>query len=167
MPPEAGYPPHMGARLKRAAYGLNDAPRLWWNRLDQSLRSYGLRPTRADRCCYVLYSDASTRKSYISSEATLAQPAPAIWEATLQSEVANTLKATLQSNSQERPLDIDGALELLLDPITGSQSKGKTVDGILTIYVDDAFFFGNAKFHKTVIDSLKTMMTRSTDDCGR
>eukprot|EP00975_Prorocentrum_lima_P070038 12929714-Prorocentrum_lima.AAC.1 len=46
----------MGARLKRAAYGLNDAQRLWWNRLDKLLRFYGLAPTRADRCCYVLYS---------------------------------------------------------------------------------------------------------------
>ena len=57
LPPEAGHPAYMGARLKRAAYGLNDAPRLWWHRLDKKLRSYGLRPTRADRCCYVLYSN--------------------------------------------------------------------------------------------------------------
>lgn len=57
LPPEAGYPAYMGARLKRAAYGLNDAPRLWWNRLDQALRGYGLVPIRADRCCYVLYGD--------------------------------------------------------------------------------------------------------------
>ena len=57
LPPEAGHPAYMGARLKGAAYGLNDAPRLWWNRLDKKLRSYGLRPTRADRCCYVLYSN--------------------------------------------------------------------------------------------------------------
>ena len=34
LPPEAGVAPYWGARLKRAAYGLNDAPRLWWNRLD-------------------------------------------------------------------------------------------------------------------------------------
>ena len=36
LPPEAGYPAHIGARLKRLAYGLNDAPRRWWNRLDTS-----------------------------------------------------------------------------------------------------------------------------------
>ena len=53
LPLEAGYPAHIGARLKRPAYGLNDAPRRWWNRLDTSLRSYGMIPTRADRCCYV------------------------------------------------------------------------------------------------------------------
>ena len=59
LPPEAGYKPWQAARLKRAAYGLNDAPRLWWNKLDKALRSYGLVPTRADRCCYVLYSKKS------------------------------------------------------------------------------------------------------------
>ena len=41
LPPEAGYEPHMVARLRRPAYGLNDAPRKWWNRLDSSLRGYG------------------------------------------------------------------------------------------------------------------------------
>ena len=44
---------YIGARLKRPAYALNDAPLRWWNRLDTSLRSYGMFPTRADRCCYV------------------------------------------------------------------------------------------------------------------
>ena len=57
LPPEAGYPPYWGGRLVKPAYGLNDAPRKWWNRLDKSLRSYGLVPTRADRCCYVLYGE--------------------------------------------------------------------------------------------------------------
>ena len=31
IPPEMGYPPHIGARVKKPAYGLNDAPRRWWN----------------------------------------------------------------------------------------------------------------------------------------
>ena len=52
LPPETEYPPYIGARLKRPAYGLNDARRRWWNRLDTALRRYGLVPTRADRCCY-------------------------------------------------------------------------------------------------------------------
>eukprot|EP00975_Prorocentrum_lima_P001545 333745-Prorocentrum_lima.AAC.1 len=43
----------MGDRLKSA---VNDAPRLRWNRLDKVLRSDGIVPTHADRCCYVLYS---------------------------------------------------------------------------------------------------------------
>ena len=56
LPKEAGHPPHMAARMKKPAYGLNDAPRRWFNVVDQSLRSYGCKPTRSDRCTYVLYS---------------------------------------------------------------------------------------------------------------
>ena len=51
LPLEAGYPPYIGARLKRPTYGLNDAPRRWWNRLDTALRAYGLVSTRVDQCC--------------------------------------------------------------------------------------------------------------------
>ena len=67
LPPEAGYPAHIGARLKIPANGLNDAPRRWWNRLDTSLRSYGLIPTRADRCCYVLPCENNTQNWESSS----------------------------------------------------------------------------------------------------
>ena len=56
LPPEAGYAPHIGAKLLKSAYGLKDAPRKWWNRLDRMLQSYGMLPTRGDRCCYDLYS---------------------------------------------------------------------------------------------------------------
>eukprot|EP00975_Prorocentrum_lima_P036629 7702966-Prorocentrum_lima.AAC.1 len=64
----------MAAKLKRAAYGLNNAPRLWWNRLDSALRSYGLVPTRADRCCYVLYSKDTTSRRSTAAD-------PSVWEA--------------------------------------------------------------------------------------
>ena len=30
---------------------MNDAPRRWWNILDKGPRTYGMIPTRADRCC--------------------------------------------------------------------------------------------------------------------
>ena len=49
MPPEAGHPPYIAARLKKPANGMNDAPRRWWNILDKALRSYGMVPTRANR----------------------------------------------------------------------------------------------------------------------
>ena len=56
LPPEAGRPSYIAARLKKPAYGMNDAPRRLWNILDKALRSYGMVPTRVDRCYYVLYS---------------------------------------------------------------------------------------------------------------
>ena len=47
----------MGARLNKPAYGMNDAPRRCWNRVDAALRYYGCVPTRADQCCYAFYVD--------------------------------------------------------------------------------------------------------------
>ena len=49
-------------------YGLNDAPRRWWNRLDKFLRSVGMEPTRADRCTYVAYDGIEGKKgrSYLA-----------------------------------------------------------------------------------------------------
>ena len=41
---------------------MNDAPRRWWNILDKALCSYGMVLTRADRCCYVLYSKQSRER---------------------------------------------------------------------------------------------------------
>ena len=63
LPPEAGYPSYMGARLKKPAYGMNDAPRRWWNKLDSKLRSYGLVPARADRCVYVCYKNGTIKQA--------------------------------------------------------------------------------------------------------
>jgi hypothetical protein len=51
----------MAARMKKPAYGLNDAPRRWWNIIDGKLVSYGLIPTRADRCTHVLYGEKQHR----------------------------------------------------------------------------------------------------------
>ena len=58
LPPDLGLPPWIVGLCVRPVYGLNDAPRQWWNRLDKSLRSWGFLPTRADRCSYVLYQDS-------------------------------------------------------------------------------------------------------------
>ena len=66
--PEMGYPPHIGARMKKPAYGLNDAPRRWWNILGSALRSYGLVPTRADRCTYVYYGKQLPKPALVSEK---------------------------------------------------------------------------------------------------
>ena len=55
LPPDIGLPPWMVGLCLRPVYGLNDAPRRWWKRLDKFLRSVGLGPTRADRCTYDTY----------------------------------------------------------------------------------------------------------------
>ena len=48
LPPDIGLPTWMVGVCLRPVYGLNDAPRRWWNRLDKFLRSVGMEPTRAD-----------------------------------------------------------------------------------------------------------------------
>ena len=90
IPPEMGYPPHIGARIKKPAYGLNDAPRRWWNILDSALRSYGLAPTRADRCTYVYYSKQL--------------PKPAL----------------MSEKKSSNTFDLEGAVDYLMDPVSGN-----------------------------------------------
>ena len=63
LPQEAGHLPYIAATLKKLAYGMNEAPRRWWNILDKALRSYGMDPTRADRCCSLLYSANSRERT--------------------------------------------------------------------------------------------------------
>ena len=145
----------MGARLKRPAYGLPDAPRRWWNRLDKSFKDYGLVPTRGDRCCYVLYRDVDKWTRTYHRLPDDSRPDPELWEANLAervtfsswtahvsdseatakvSEAAYKVQKTLPKISPETQLDVDGALELLLDPITGSKAQ----DRVCLLYTSDA-----------------------------
>ena len=174
LPPEAGLPPYMAARLKRAAYGLNDAPRLWWNRLDKALRSYGLIPTRADRCCYVLYSDAKSmaRKadpSVWEAKAAFSEPLLLLGsENPLPGAWKTSERHAHQSNSDKAPerseFDLEKALDLLLDPISGSKAHGRTVEGVVTIHVDDAMMTGTKKFTTQVIDALRREFKVGSED---
>ena len=92
IPPEMGYPPHIGARMKKPAYGLNDAP---WNILDSALRSYGLVPTRADRCTYVYWGKQLPKSTPINEK-----------------KPSNTL-------------DLEGAVDYLMDPVSGNNAKNR------------------------------------------
>ena len=70
LPPEAGHPPYIAARLKKPAYDMNDDPRRWWNILDKALCSYGKVPTRADRHCHVLYSTQTRERTWNQNSST-------------------------------------------------------------------------------------------------
>ena len=94
IPKECGYPPHIGARMKKSAYGLNDAPRRWWQVVDKALLSYGLVPTRADRCTYILYGE---RKS--SNPMTKKEPQK---ELVLEDALELLMNASVRNNSQGR-----------------------------------------------------------------
>ena len=94
IPKECGYLPHMGARMKKSAYGLNDAPRRWWQVVDKALLSYGLVPTRADHCTYILYGDRKT-----SSNAIKKNPQQ---ELNLEDVLELLMNASVRNNSQGR-----------------------------------------------------------------
>ena len=134
LPPESGHPSYIGARMKKPAYGLNDAPRRWWNIVDKHLLSYGMVPTRADRCCYVLHSNILPKT----------QP-------------ADRPKST-QMDTLEK------AMEYLLDPVSGSPTAGKTVCGALCLHVDDLFMAGNSEFYTRVIEAIRKDFKVGSED---
>ena len=68
-------------------------------------------PTRADRCCYVLYS----------------QRPDAEYRASGQGEKRPALN---------QPNSCDDAVEYLVDPITGSPAHRNEVEGIINLHVD-------------------------------
>ena len=117
LPPEPGLPSYIGARLKKPAYGMNDAPRRWWNRVDKVLLSLDGSPTRADRCCYVFYSSTSARTA--RQQHTSGRP--------LASQV-DTLET---------------AMAYLTEPVAGSPARGLAVLGTISLHVDDMFCAGN------------------------
>ena len=188
LPPEFGVPAHMGGRLKRAAYGLNDAPRLWWNRLDAALRSYGLVPTRADRCCYVLYSQPSTKTVKEESWASHSGDSAALDESAHSTVDANgldtclVLKEASEDSYESKFLAlsqvfsaslgdtvvseaaIEKALDLMMDPIHGSKAASREVEGIVTIHVDDCLLTGSSVFETKVVNNLKKDFKVGSED---
>ena len=129
LPPEAGHPPHIAARLKKPTYGMNDAPRRWWNKIGSSLPSYGMIPTRADRCYYVLYDKPQAKTK------TIGRP---------------------PSRSHSGTSTLDEVFDYLMDPIAGSPAHERTVQGIICLYVDDLFMSGGAEMKKRVLDRIRT-----------
>jgi len=158
LPPEMGLPPYWGALLKKPAYGMNDAPRRWWNRIDGSLQKYGLVPTRADRCCYIMYENR----------------APARDDAKIPFEAKQFPRLHSGIKKMQKDLeDSEDFLEYILDPVTGSPSRGKQAIGFICLHVDDLFSSGTPKFLSFLRESLKRdyKIGSETDDnimfCGQ
>ena len=154
LPPDVGAPPGTAAKLVRPAYGLNDAPRRWWNKIDGSIQSFGMIPTRADRCTYVLYSEP--KKQVLFADQPVSQPEEETFKVEgeeTQSRDHNVLRefAHLATMTEE---DSEKMLEYLLDPITGSPARNKRVEGVLCLHVDDLFFAGSEVFEEKIIKCL-------------
>ena len=136
MPPEAGHPTYIAARLQKPAYGMNDAPRRWWNILDKALCSYDMVPTRADRCCCVLLSIQSRERAreYLGQ-----------WAVAQQNDTKDSFT---KSRDQS---EVEAALERTLDAIAGSPATGKSVAGIINLFVDDLSGTGGDEMEQRVL----------------
>ena len=135
IPPEYGYPPYIGARLKKPGYGLNDAPRRWWQIIDKALLDCGLVPTRADRCTYVLYDSTSKTRTY--------QPPRSV----------NTEQVTISE-----------AIDHLMDPVARNNAQGRRPHGFICLHVDDLFMAGDKVFESKVLSSLRKNFAVGSED---
>ena len=143
-------------KLKRPVYGLNDAPRRWWNRIDASLRKYGMVPTRADRCTHVLYESLPKPRSRAKGEANTALSFQASGRTTWKQPEGKLRDWTEEVlKFQQQLVDQDSLLEYLLDPISGSPSRNMQTLGTVCLHVDDLFFTGDKKFMTQVIERLR------------
>ena len=136
IPPECGYPPHIGAKMKKSAYGLNDAPRPWWPVVDKALLSYGMVPTRADRCTYILYDDAIQQKELVS----------------------------IPPHHKASSDPVQDALKLLLDPVARNNAKGRKPHGFICLHVDDLFMGGDKVFEEKVLARIRKDFTVGSED---
>ena len=134
IPPEMGYPPHIGSRMKKPAYGLNDAPRRWWNILGSALRSYGLVPTRADRCTYVYYGKQLPKPALVSEK------------------------------KSSTTFDLEGAVDYLMDPVSGNNAKNRQVHGALSLHVDNLLMTGGDVFEKEIMGRLRKDFQVGSED---
>ena len=111
---------------------MNDAPRQWWNKIDKALRGYGMIPTRADRCTYVLY-----------------EPARAAGVKTRDTGLCRT------SDKYNDLSTVEKAMDYLTDPIAGSPAKGMKTVGVICLHVDDLFITGGTELERRVLSRLR------------
>ena len=111
--------------MKKPAYGLHDALRRWWSILDSALRSYGLVPTRAERCTYVYYGKQLPKPALVSEKKS-----------------SNTF-------------DLEGAVDYLINPVSGNNAKHRQVHGALSLHVDDLLMTGDDVFEKEIMGRLR------------
>ena len=47
---------HMGCRLKKSIYGLNQASRQWYLKFDETIRKFGFKENENDNCIYAKFT---------------------------------------------------------------------------------------------------------------
>ena len=130
---------------------MNDAPRRWWNVLNKALRSNGMVPTRADRCCYVLYSSQSRERA---------------WKHSAQGAIAQQNGTKDAFTESRKRSDMEAAFEKMPDPKTGSPAAGKSVARIIHLFVDDLFGTGGTEMKQRVLTRLGKYFQVGSEDCS-
>lgn len=129
LPAEPGQPLFMGAPLKKPAHGMSDAPRNWWARLETARRAAGLLPTRANRCCYVMYEDGIFQRRIGAEQKELVQcspPAAAHINLAHRSCTGKLWKHHGHINTLHLPHDwLEESPDYQLDPHTCSKANNK------------------------------------------
>ena len=140
LPPEAGHPPCISARLKKPAYVMNAATRRRWNVLDKALRSYDMfphEPIDAVTCCI--------RYSRVSELGNTGDKGPS------HSSTAQETPSLIRVSDQIWKLHLQRTLDL----IAGSPATGKSVAGIINLFVDDLFGTGGNEMEQRVLTRLR------------
>ena len=124
--------------MKKPAYGLNDAPRRWWQVVDKALLGYGVVPTRADRCTYILYEDAARNKNYVS----------------------------IPPHHKETSDPVQDAIKLLLDPVARNNAGGRKPHGFICLHVavDDMFMGGDKVFEEKILTLIRKDFAVGSED---
>ena len=145
LPPEASQPHQIAAKLSKPAYGMNDAPRRWWNILDKALRSYCMVPTRADRYCNLLYPTQSRERA---------------WEHWGQRTIEQQYGTEDVLTELRERSEMDAAFEKKkkLDPRAGGPARGKSVEGIINPFVDDLFGTGGTEIKQLFLTRLRKIL---------
>ena len=110
-----------------------------------------MKPTRADRCVYVLYSDKSKTDDKTTSVAS-------------QSLRSRPQKREPEGEPENYQQVLEQFMEKMLDPELGSQACGRTVLGLLVLHVDDLFFAGSPAFYDKVIKRIKADYLVGSED---
>ena len=146
LSPKAYHPPCVAARLKKPSYDMNDAPRRWWNILDKAVCRHDLVPTQADRYCYFLYSTQTSKQN---------------WNQTSFTQGHRINEISLESRARSKG---DAALEKMLDPIEGSPATGKSVAGIINLFVEDRFGTCGTEMEQRVLATLRKDFQVGSED---
>ena len=114
-----------------------------------ALCSCGLVPSRADRLCCVLYSTQSLERA---------------WEPWKQNTIAQSHGTGNVRNESRDQSEVEAAFEKTLDPIAGSPATGKSVAGIINLFVDDLFGTGGKEMEQRVLTRLRKDFQVGSED---